>query len=164
MPERPHGAHNAGLGGALLLQAPAGIRRGRLPRRRGRVGRHGHRLPLAACSDPGGYAITDYEFELSRYPDIRWPLSTNFYRLISRTGDKGKSQYTLRCAGLLTPGATYYWRVRAKDAEGVWGPWSQTWSFKAEGPAYPLDVTMDYDAAAHRGVLSGSRTPWGVRP
>jgi hypothetical protein len=47
------------------------------------------------------------------------------------------------------------------DAESVWGPWSRTWNFKAEGPACPLDVTMDYDAAAHRGVLKWKPNPVG---
>jgi len=116
------------------------------------------------ATDPDGHAITDYEFVLSSYADIRWPLSTNFYRLISRTGDNGKAQYTLRSAGLLTPGTTYYWRVRAKDAEGVWGPWSSRWSFTADGPAYPLEVTMAYDAAAHRGVLNWKPNPVGRPP
>ena len=32
---------------------------------------------------------------------MRWPLSTNFDKLISRTADKGKSQYTLPSTGLL---------------------------------------------------------------
>ncbi len=116
------------------------------------------------ATDPDGHGITDYEFVLSSYADTRWPLSTNFYKLISRTGDKDKAQYTLQSAGLLRPGATYYWRVRAKDAEGVWGPWSQTWSFTAEGPAYPLDVTLAYDAAAHGGVLKWKPNPVGRPP
>jgi hypothetical protein len=111
--------------------------------------------------DPDGYAVTDYEFMLSQYPDIHRPFSTNFYRLISRTGDDGKAQYTLRSAGLLTPGTTYYWHVRAKDAEGVWGPWSRTWSFTADGPAYPLDVTLAYDAATRQGVLKWKPNPVG---
>ena len=80
-------------------------------------------------SDPDGDKIADYHFELSNRPDMRWPLSTNFYRLISRTADRGKAQYTLPCPGLLTPDRPYYWHVRAKDDKGVWGPWSKTWSF-----------------------------------
>ena len=114
--------------------------------------------------DPDGDRIADYEFVLSDRPDIRWPLSTNFYRLISRTNDKGKAQYTLTSAGLLTPGTTYYWHVRAKDAKGVWGDWSSTWSFTAQGAAYPLDVTVDYDADAHSGVLKWKPNPVGSRP
>src|SRR5262249_51188861 len=37
----------------------------------------------------------DYHFELSDRQDMRWPLSPNFYKLISKTADRGKSQYTL---------------------------------------------------------------------
>lgn len=88
--------------------------------------------------------IDDYHFELSDRQDMKWPLSTNFYKLISRTADRGKSQYTLPHSGLLAPGQKYYWRVRAKDEKGVWGPWSSTWSFTPRGPASPTDVTLTY--------------------
>ena len=47
------------------------------------------------------------------------------------------TRYTLPRPGLLTHGTTYYWHVKAKDAHGVWGPWSATWSFTAQGPAIP---------------------------
>jgi hypothetical protein len=114
--------------------------------------------------DPDGDKIADYHFELSDRPDIRWPLSTNFYRLVSRTRDKGKAQYTLPSAGLLTPYTTYYWHVRAKDDKGVWGPWSPTWSFTARGPAYPLDVAVAYDAEGRRGVLTWKPNPVGRTP
>ena len=40
--------------------------------------------------DPDGDKIADYHFVLANRPDMRWPLSTNFYKLISRTADKGK--------------------------------------------------------------------------
>ena len=65
--------------------------------------------------DKGGDKITDYHFTLANRQDMRWPLSTNFDKLISRTADKGKAQYVLPSTGLLTGGKTYYWRVRAKD-------------------------------------------------
>ena len=45
--------------------------------------------------DPDGDKITDYHFMLANRQDMRWPLSTNFDKLISRTADKGKAQYTL---------------------------------------------------------------------
>ena len=82
-------------------------------------------------SDPDGDKIADYHFELSNRPDMRWPLSTNFYKLVSKTADRGQARYTLPEPGLLTPDRPYYWRVRAKDDKGVWGPWSKTWSFTA---------------------------------
>ncbi len=115
-------------------------------------------------ADPDGDRMTDYHFELSDRPDMCWPLSTNFYRLISRTKDKGKAQYTLPHVGLLTPDRTYYWHVRAKDEKGVWGPWSGTWSFTARGPAHPLDVTLDYDKNARQGTLRWKPNPVGRRP
>jgi hypothetical protein len=84
-------------------------------------------------------------------PDMRWPLSTSFYKLISKTADRGKAQYTLPAPGLLTPDRQYYWHVRAKNDKGVWGPWSKTWSFTAQGPTYPLEVTLSYDLC-HRSA------------
>ena len=116
------------------------------------------------AADPDGDRITDYHFVLSDRPDMRWPLSTNLYRLISRPRDKGKPQYTLPYVGLLRPGKTYYWHVRAKDQKGVWGPWSSTWSFTARGLACPLDVAVDYDESTRRGILKWKPNPVGRAP
>jgi hypothetical protein len=121
----------------------------------------------AAATDLGGQAIGDYHFELSQRPEMRWPLSMCFYKLVSRTADavhqKGeaggddkivpKAQYTLSQPGLLGPDRRYYWHVRAMDEKGVWGPWSKTWSFIARGPAQPVDVTLHYDPATGIGKL-----------
>jgi len=115
-------------------------------------------------SDPDGDAIADYHFELSNRADMRWPLSMNFYRLISRTTDRGKAQFTVPAPGLLTPDRTYYWRVRAKDSQGVWGPWSETWSFTARGAAHPVDVVLDFDAARQTGTLRWKPNPAGRQP
>ena len=87
--------------------------------------------------DPDGDKITDYHFVLANRQDMRWPLSTNFDKLISRTADKGKVQYTLPSTGLLTGGKTYYWRVQAKDAEGRLGPVEQDLQLHAEGAELP---------------------------
>ncbi|HZE98473.1 MAG TPA: hypothetical protein VE981_15680 [Planctomycetota bacterium] len=96
-----------------------------------------------APKDADGDAIADYQFELSERADLRWPLSTNFYKLISKTADKGKAQYTLPFTGLLAPDTKYYWRVKAKDAKGVWGPWSKVWNFTPRAPS-PVDLpTLD---------------------
>jgi len=122
----------------------------------------------AVPAEPDGDAISDYQFELSPRADMRIPLSMDFYKLISRTDDATrtrdnatgkwtltgvKAQYTVPQVGLLTPDQKYYWHVRAQDAKGVWGPWSKTWSFTARGPAYPVEVTLDYDQAKGAGVL-----------
>ncbi|KPJ50386.1 MAG: hypothetical protein AMJ41_01415 [candidate division Zixibacteria bacterium DG_27] len=40
---------------------------------------------------------------------------------------------------------TYYWRVRAKNSEDLWGDWSQTWSFRVMNrPYYLLSQTPTY--------------------
>jgi hypothetical protein len=108
--------------------------------------------------------IADFHFELSERPDMSWPLSPTFYRLISKTADRGKSQYTLPQGGMLTVDQKYYWRVRAKNAQGVWGPWSATWSFTPRGPTTPIDVTLAIDGDRGTGVLRWKPNPSGRQP
>jgi hypothetical protein len=128
-------------------------------------------------ADGDGDGMSDYQFELSRRPDVKLPLSMSFYKLSSRTLDasrvwtkagwtfsKVKPQCTLREPGLLTPDTRYYWRVRAMDAKGVWGPWSKAFSFTARGAAYPLDVKVDWDEAKGVGTLKWKANPVGRKP
>ena len=114
--------------------------------------------------DPDGDKIADYHFELSARPDMKWPLSMSFAKLISRTSDAGSARYTLQAPGELNPDREYYWHVRAKDEHGVWGRWSETWRFTPRGPAPPLNVTLDYDAAKNRGTLRWAPNPLGRKP
>jgi hypothetical protein len=114
--------------------------------------------------DADGNKIADYHFQLSDRQDMRWPLSMSFNKLVSRTADKGKAQYSLPYVGLLTPDRQYYWRVRAKNDKGVWGPWSKTWSFTPRGPSYPLEVTVNYDQNAGVGMLRWKANPVGRKP
>jgi hypothetical protein len=93
--------------------------------------------------DLEGDGSADYHFELSERADLAWPLSSNFSKLVSNTADRGKPRYRTPYNGLLTPGRTYYWRVRARNGKGVWGPWSKTWSFTPGGPAQPVEVTLE---------------------
>jgi Putative Ig domain len=58
----------------------------------------------------------------------------------------------------------YYWRVRAKNDKGVWGPWSATWSFTPRGPASPIDVTLSVDRDRGAGVLRWKPNPAGRKP
>src|SRR5262249_14937802 len=95
------------------------------------------------AEDPDGDAIADYHFQLADRPDMAWPLSSNFEKLVSNTADLGRPHYRLPFPGLLTPGVTYWWRARAKDAQGVGGPWGETWRFPAGGPAPPADVRLE---------------------
>jgi hypothetical protein len=114
--------------------------------------------------DPDGDAIADYHFELSARSEMRHPLSMSFAKLISRTADAGRERYTLPGAGLLNPDQEYFWRVRAQDNQGVWGPWSATWSFRARGPAPPQRVTLDFDSQRNLGVLRWAPGVLGRKP
>jgi hypothetical protein len=108
--------------------------------------------------------IADYHFELSDRPDMSWPLSPNFYKLISKTADRGKAQYTLPHGGLLAVDRKYYWRVRAKNEQGVWGPWSVAWTFTQRGAVPPTDVTLAVDRDRGVGVLRWKPNPMGRTP
>ena len=114
--------------------------------------------------DPDGDEIADYHFELSDRPDMKWPLSMSFAKLVSRTADKGKARYTLPEPGLLNPGTVYYWHVRALDGKGVWGPWSATWRFTPMGPGVPSEVRIALDRGRDRGVLRWAAGPIGRKP
>jgi hypothetical protein len=115
-------------------------------------------------NDPDGDRIDDYHFELSDRQDMKWPLSTNFSKLISQTADRGKAQYTLPHGGLLASDRKHYWRVRAKDEKGVWGLWSSTWSFTSRGPSSPVDVTLAVDPDRGAGILRWKANPAGRKP
>jgi hypothetical protein len=85
----------------------------------------------------------DYHFELSDRADFAWPLSSNFEKLVSNTADRGHARYRVPQAGLLTPGRVYFWHVRARNGDGLWGPWSPSWSFTAGGPSTPVDARLE---------------------
>jgi len=112
----------------------------------------------------GGVPSGDYEFQLSEYEDMRRVLSPNFHKLISHTADRGTTSYELPYLGLLNPGQTYFWRVRARSGEGVWGRWSKSFSFIARAPAVPLEITAQFDKATRSARLSWKPGGGGTEP
>ena len=116
------------------------------------------------ATDPRGEKIVDYHFQLGRRRDLRWTLSPNFDRLISLTPSKGKSEWAIPDVGLLNPDTTYHWRVRAKNAKGVWGPWSETWQFQCRAPGVPLNLTSKLDRKAGTVTIAWEPNPKGRRP
>ena len=107
--------------------------------------------------DPDGDTIVDYHFELSEYPDMRWPLSPNFEKLLSMAQYRGnvdirehvfpeihpaRPEWQIPYSGLLNPDTIYYWRVRARDDKGVWGPWSKIFSFRIQAPGVPVGLKL----------------------
>ena len=112
----------------------------------------------------GSSEVEDYHFQLSSTQDMRWPLSPNFDKLISKTASRSKAEWIAPCIGLLNPDTDYYWRVRAKNANGVWGPWSEVSSFKCAAPGVPINVRAIVDENAGTVVLTWEANPRGRRP
>lgn len=81
---------------------------------------------------------------------MKWPLSPTFDRLISKTPQRGTVSWVIPWRGLLNPGQRYYWRVRARNKDGLWGPWSRAFNFTPQGPGVPLDVRYDAATSAIR--------------
>lgn len=98
-----------------------------------------------------------YRFELADEPSMRWALSPAF-----EVVQPGRV-FTLPSAGLLNPGQTYYWRVRAKSRAGVWGPWSAVWRFVPNGPATPLHIRFE-EREPEEWTLVWEPNPAGRRP
>jgi acetyl esterase/lipase len=117
------------------------------------------------AQDHDGDGIADYHFELSDRSDMAWPLSSNFSKLVSNTADRGQPRYGAPYTGLLTPGREYYWRVRARNGKGVWGPWGKTWNFTPGGPAQPVEVALEPAKGADGRVnLRWKPNPAGRKP
>ena len=85
-----------------------------------------------------GGRIADYHFQLGTDRDLRWPLAPSF-----DGQTKGATEFNVARPGRLTPGQTYYWRVRAKSEQGIWSGWSPTWSFVPQGPRLPINVRFE---------------------
>jgi hypothetical protein len=119
-------------------------------------------LRWTPAADPDGDAIADYHLELSEHADMRWPLSPNFEKLLSRTPSRGKAEWTVPYVGLLNPDTTYYWHVRARDSQGVWGPWSRTFRFQSKAPGVPLNVRLAPENGGY--VLHWDANPQGTPP
>jgi hypothetical protein len=102
--------------------------------------------------------------QVSEYPDFRWVISSNFHKLISRTNHRGTESYALRHVGLLNPDQEYYWRVRARSLEGVWGHWSDVFSFRANAPAVPVQAEAEYDSGKSSALLTWMAGEGGTEP
>ena len=91
---------------------------------------------------PGVPEHAEYHFQLGDDPKLRSALTPAFDEVVST------ARFEIKRPGLLNPGQTYYWHVRARTSEGVWGPWSKTWSFVPQAPGVPLKVRLEQSAPA----------------
>ena len=114
------------------------------------------------ATDDDGDAIIDYEFMLSDNDRMLFPHSPNFNLYVSLFREGIKPYYKVKETGWLNDGQTYYWRVRAKDARGTWGEWSDTWSFTPHGVMRPVNGKAEIVAQSIR--LSWEQNPIGKQP
>ena len=114
------------------------------------------------ASDPDGDNIIDYEFELSDDSTFTIPYSPNFMGYTSAFNNGRINEYPVRYIAWLNHNDTYYWRVRAKDANGYWGNWSNTFSFKVLNIKWPIN--LNYSETDDSIKIYWSPHPEGKRP
>jgi len=95
-------------------------------------------------------AIDAYEFFLSPRADLAWPLLVCYHSVVYSPEPKFAPPTT----DAFIDGRKYYWRVRARSADGVWGPWSETWSFVARGPGPAQNPEIAFDPATGEATLT----------
>jgi len=115
------------------------------------------------ATDDDGDKIVDYEFMLSGDDRMLYPYSPNFNLYVSSFGEETiRPYFKVKETGWFNDGQTYYWRVRAKDARGAWGEWSDTWSFTPYGVMRPVNEKAEIVEQSVR--LSWKRNLAGKQP
>ena len=74
--------------------------------------------------DPGD-SIHAYHVQISLREDFAWPVAPNLD--VSTPSPRPLFRVP---ESWLNPDTVYYWRVRARDGHGDWGPFSGTWRFR----------------------------------
>ena len=82
-------------------------------------------LAWEAATDPDGDAIADYHVQVSPRPDVLYPVSPDFDRILFSPDPEWPVP-----EGWLLEGRPYYWRVRARDGRGAWSEWGAVWTFR----------------------------------
>ncbi len=91
-----------------------------------------------------------YHVQLSRRADMKIPYRPAFDVVVD-----GPSHGSPR-TGMFSPDTDYYWRVRTRNKEGMWGQWSATWRFRWKGPRIPVDLKY---SLANNGEITISWQP-----
>jgi hypothetical protein len=112
-----------------------------------------------------GSVAKGYQIQISAFPDMRYPLSPSFERIVYSsdvTESHGMIEYKLPWRGMLPVNRELYWRVRPFRGDLLAGQWSGILAFKVKGPQSPEQIRIEYDQG--RIILSWSASPSGTQP
>ena len=105
---------------------------------------------------PNVKGAAGYQLQVSRRADMRIPYRPAFDVVVEPSSHG--SPYT----GMFSPDTDYYWRVRTRNEDGVWGEWSDVWRFRWKGPRVPVGVK--YSVAKNGAInISWQPNPRGPR-
>ena len=92
----------------------------------------------------------------------QWQVSTvsNFASTVVNTGDVAGTAVTYNVAsGVLSVSTLYYWRVRYKDANGVYSEWSTATTFTTAASFGPTTIGEAYGGGYYAGkIVQGGST------
>jgi hypothetical protein len=89
-----------------------------------RGGIHSLRLTWNQRPDADREPVVDYQVQVSGDADMRFPLGSNFDRLLF----SNQTEWPIP-AGAFTPYEDYFFRVRGRDRWGAWSIWSEPLAF-----------------------------------
>lgn len=114
---------------------------------------------------PESDGAVGYQWQLSAHPDMRYPLSPTFERLIYGAflrHENGNVVFELPWRGMLPVSRELFWRVRPYNAGNMAGDWSPIQSFKIRGPGVPRNVRLEEKAG--KSILRWDPDPNGTVP
>jgi|GEM_PF-5795296 hypothetical protein len=115
--------------------------------------------------EAAGDSVAGYHIQISAFPDMRYPLSPTFDRLVKTEQMKiggGKVGFRLPWHGMLPVRKKLYWRVRPYNSDLLAGDWSKTASFEVFGPGAPEQVKVTEQEG--KIVLSWKTASYGTTP
>ncbi|MHC4400577.1 MAG: putative Ig domain-containing protein [Planctomycetota bacterium] len=86
---------------------------------------------------PGIDGADRYHLQVSRRPDFKYPYRPSLDVIIPAT------EWSVPFTGIFSPETTYHWRLRCRDRWGVWGAWSEGWTFTWRGPRVPVNLRIE---------------------
>ena len=110
-------------------------------------------------------SVAGYHIQISAFPDMRYPLSPTFDRLVKEDQMKvvgGTVRFRLPWHGMLPVQKKLYWRVRPFNQTLLAGDWSKTASFKVRGPGAPEQIKLTEQEG--KIVLSWKAAAYGTTP